>query len=349
MEYGRIVKRALEITWKHKVLWIFGVAAALFGAGRGGGYNKANGLHYVFGGADLERWQRAMPMIPPRTPWMPRFGLPFPAWQGMLPMALGLLMIALVIGLALLILGIIARYTSLGALVGMVNEVEEAERTSFHSGLRQGWARMGRLLAIDLLLGLGVFAAVLVLLVLIVAGALIAIGPAVGLSQITELGGLAKALGILWGVVVGLGFLLVLILLILALAAVVTLIREFAFRACVLEKKGVFEALEAGFGLLYNRSREALLMWLVLLGINLLIGLVLIPLALLGGVGGLLGPVFLAFRVSRSWPMAMLAAIPFLLVLIPLSILIGGVYLTFQSAVWTLTYRELREGKPLGG
>lgn len=349
MEYGRIVKRAVEITWKHKVLWIFGVAAALFGLGRGGGHRGAGGLQYVFSGTDLERWRRAMPMMPPGLPGAPRFGLPLPAWQGLIPIALGLLAIALIVGLALLIVGLIVRYTSLGALVGMVNEVEEAEHTSFQSGLRQGWARMLRLLAIDLLIGLGVFVVALALLVLVVAGALITIGPAVGLAGFVELGGLAKAMGILWGVVVGLGFLLLFILIALALAAAVTLIREFAFRACVLEKKGVWEALSSGLALLRSHLREALLMWLVLLGIGLLVGLVLVPLALVGGVGGLLGPAFLAFKLSRSWPMAMLAAAPFLLVLVPLSILVGGVYLTFQSAVWTLTYRELREGKPLGG
>lgn len=343
MEYGRIIKRALEITWRHKVLWVFGVAAVLFG-GRGGGHGGggANGIQYTFSGADLERWRRTMPMMrPPMGSW-PWQGMPFPAWQGVLPAVLGILAIILVIGFLALVLGIIVRYTSLGALAGMVNEVEETERTSFRSGFRQGWARMLRLLAIDLLIGLGVFVAVLVLLVLVVAGAVIAIGPAIGLSDV---GGGARAIGIIWAVGVGLGFLLVLILTILALVAAVTLIREFAFRACVIEKKGVFEALRASFRLVRSRLREAVLMWLVLLGIGLLVGLVAIPVALVGGIGGLVGPALLAFRMTHSWPMAVVAAMPFLLVLIPLSILVGGVYLTFQSAVWTLTYRELRDGR----
>jgi len=37
-----------------------------------------------------------------------------------------------------------------------------------------------------------------------------------------------------------------------------------------------------------------------------------------------------------------LFALPALLIIILVSLLISGIYLTFRSAVWTLTYRELR-------
>ena len=101
--------------------------------------------------------------------------------------------------------------------------------------------------------------------------------------------------------------------------------------------------------LVRRHLRQAVLMWLVLLGISLLVGLIAVPLALLGGAGGLVGPALLVYKTTHSWPMALLAAVPFLLLLIPLGVLVGGIYLTFQSAVWTLTYRELRDGlKPLG-
>ena len=49
-------------------------------------------------------------------------------------------------------MGIIVRYTSLGALAGMVNDIEDREETSFRAGLSIGWARLLRLLGIDLVL-----------------------------------------------------------------------------------------------------------------------------------------------------------------------------------------------------
>ena len=351
MEYGRIIKHALEITWKHKVLWVFGAAAMVFGArggGNGHGGGQWNALQYTFGSQDIARWRGMMrsgwPF--PFGPWSGQ-GVPFTGWQGLIPVVLGFLGILLVLAFVALIVGIVVRYTSLGALAGMVNEVEESERTSFGSGLRQGWGRMLRLLAIDLLIGVAVFVAVLALLVFVFAGIAITIGPAVGLA---DAGGAATALGIVWGVGVGLGFLLAFLLLVLALVAAVTLVREFAFRACVIDKKGIFDALKAGLRLVRRHLREAVLMWLVLLGIGLLVGLVAVPLALLGGAGGLVAPAVLVYRMTHSWPMALVATAPFMLVLIPLGILVGGIYLTFQSAVWTLTYRELRDGlEPIGG
>ena len=31
MPYGSILRRALDITWRHKILWVFGVILAVFG------------------------------------------------------------------------------------------------------------------------------------------------------------------------------------------------------------------------------------------------------------------------------------------------------------------------------
>ena len=54
MDYGRIIKRSLEITWRNKVLWIFGIAATLFGAGGGGGSGAGNNLfQYSFNKQDM--------------------------------------------------------------------------------------------------------------------------------------------------------------------------------------------------------------------------------------------------------------------------------------------------------
>ena len=144
VDYGRVLKRAVNVTWQHKVLWVFGVAAALFGAkggSDGGGGGGSPGLQYVLSGADFDRWGL--------TPWFQRipfgpekwrYSGAFPNWETLAPIGLSLLAAIAVIGLLALVVSVIVRYTSLGALVGMVDEVEETEETSFKSGLSAGSA-----------------------------------------------------------------------------------------------------------------------------------------------------------------------------------------------------------------
>ncbi len=340
MDHGRIVKRALEITWRHKVLWVFGIVAALFGVESSGGGGRWNGLQYVLSPRDVQRWQRGLP-FGPRLPYRP--GPPMPGWieQGV-PMVLGILAILAFFALALLVIGIIARYTSLGALAGMVDEIETREHTSFRSGLGKGWSRMLRLLAIDLLIGIGVFIILIPVIVVFVLGIAVAVGPAMVLAR--DRSGL-MVLGIVWGIGVGLAVILLMILVAFVFSALVTIVREFAFRACVLDRQGVFDALRGAVALMRERLREALLMWLLLVGIRLVLGLVTVPLVLMG-VGMTVVPALLAYRVAESFVAALVVAVPLLVVMILLGVVVGGIYLTFISAVWTLSYRELR-GKQL--
>ncbi len=60
MDYGKVLQRAWEIVWKHKVLWLFGVLA---GCGSGGG-NVSNSFQWSGGGggsgAPMPPWMRGM-------------------------------------------------------------------------------------------------------------------------------------------------------------------------------------------------------------------------------------------------------------------------------------------------
>jgi hypothetical protein len=343
MEYGRIIKRAVEITWRHKVLWVFGIVAALFGAGykgSNGGSNAGSGLQYTFSGSDLARLGRAP--WPQEMPFSPNLS---GNWAAILPVVLGILAILVIVGLVLWIVGILVRYTSLGALVSMVDEVEQTERTSFKSGLQHGWKRFLRLFAIDLLIAIAMFFVALLFLVVGVFVAALVIGPTVLLIQA---GKALIVLGIIWAVGLGLIALLALIVAIFALSALVTLIREFAFRACVLDQKGVFNSLGAAITLTRSRFAQAGMMWLLLLGIRIVLGFITIPLVLIG-LGIVAGPAIATWAATQSMLAAAIVAIPFVLVLIAVSALISGILVTFESALWTLTYRELRGKEVLAG
>ena len=52
MDYGKVLGRAWEITWRWKALWILGFLAGL-GSGKGGSPN----VNYQTGGGDLQDLQ----------------------------------------------------------------------------------------------------------------------------------------------------------------------------------------------------------------------------------------------------------------------------------------------------
>jgi hypothetical protein len=335
VEYGRIIKRAWNVVWQHKVLWIFGIAAALFGGG-GARPRGMPGAQYSFNNGDLERWREGMP-------WGP--GAPFGReWGGMpqieqwIPVVLAIIGVLFVLGLIMFVVSLIVRYTSIGALIGMVNDVEQADGTNFRAGLRQGWKRFLRLFAMDLIIGVvgGIVAVGVVIVMLALAGLLVGLPVALLVKVIQA----PNWLAILWGVGLGLVLLLLFIVAMVAVGALSSLVRELSFRASVIDQRGVFEALRDGMALVRGRFRESVLMWLLLVAINLAVGLVSLPLTLLG-IGTIVAPALLAFRATES-PAAMLVAVPFVLLFGLVALFVGGVYYAFRSSVWTLTYRELK-------
>src|SRR5260370_11942784 len=89
---------------------------------------------------------------------------------------------------------------------------------------------------------------------------------------------------------------------------------------------------------------DAGLMWLLLAGLRIVWGLVMVPIvvvifALAAIVGGV--PAAVAYLVSHTWVWAAVVGVPlFLLILIPTTAFVSGLFETYVSASWTLTYRE---------
>ena len=325
MHYERIIKRAFQVTWRHKALWIFGIVAALFGGMRGGSGN-GQGVQYALNSGDMGQLQSF-------APWLSRGD-----WQRLVPMVLGLLALMAIVGVIMLIVNIIVRYTSLGALIGMVGEIEEKGETRFKSGLQTGWNRLLRLFAINLIIGLATGVIVIVLLLLL---GVVAAAGAIPAALMISAGRTLRVLGIIVAIVAGLIVLLLMFLVFAALSALVTLVHEFSFRACVLERLGVFAALSAGIELVRGRLREGILFWLLLLGIDIALSLAAVPLVLLG-LGGALVSGLVAFGLTESVGVGFLVGLPIVVVIVLASIFVGGLYLTFRSAAWTLAFRDLR-------
>ena len=341
MEYGRIIKRAWYVTWHNKILWVFGILAALFGGTSGSGNHgsaRPQGAQVIMNMQNHGQWQGMPPYLGP-GPWggppLGRLGM---GMQEMLPAMLAIMGVLLIVGLILYVIGLVVRYTSYGSLIGMVDEIEESETTTFRSGLAKGWKRLLHLLATDLILGILTF--VVTMVVLVAIGLVAALPLVPGIVMVSAGRGMI-AVGVILIVLGALIGALLLLLYIMAISALTSLVRHYAFRASVLDQAGIIEGLTSSMRLIKSRARESVLMWLLMAVIELALGIVTIPLGLLA-LGGIVGPGAVMLASTGSVVAGILAALPGLLIVILVSSVIGGVYFVFRSAAWTLTFRELK-------
>ncbi len=313
MDHFEILKRAFNVTWRYRALWLFGVLLAL--AGGGGSFNlfRCRSRGGGRGGFSLPG-PDTLPYISAET-------------------LAAIVVAAVVVGLILVVAFTVARYVAQAALIGMVKEIEETETTSVRSGFRLGWSRSAwRLLLIDLATGIPL--AILAVLLLVS-----------GLSPLLLLlveKPIARALG----VVAAIGLTVLVILVLIVLGAALSLLVQFAYRQCVLEKRGVFDAIRQGFWMVRRNLSKVVVMWLLMFGVGLGWGLLMIPvfmvlLILAAMIGGLPGVLLYTLTQSRATAF-IVGGIVGLIVLVVPSIFLGGLYAAFTSCVWTLTYLEVQ-------
>jgi hypothetical protein len=327
MDHMQVLRRAWELTWRYRVLWVFGIILALTTA-RGGGNN---GIQYNLGREDLA------------APGGPFFGQGTP--PRIPPEIVGTL-IALGIGLACLVLvlvvvSLVLRYVAETALIRLVDDHEATgERRRVGEGFRLGWSRTAwRLFLIDLVIGVPT--------VLVFVGLfLVALAPL--LLWFTRRDTVGSV-----GVLATIGMVVLFIWLAFVVAVVLTLLVHFFRRACALDGLGVVESIRHGFGMVRDHFRDVAIMWLIMVGVTLGLGvamflavILLVVLGLLlGGVPALVvgGLASLVSSGAVPWILAAVVGAPvfFLVLILPL-LFLGGLIEVFKSSVWTLTYRQLR-------
>jgi len=323
MDTMKIIKRAWNTTWSYKALWIFGILVAL-GSGGGSGGSGNSGAQFSGGGGEWDF---------PNTFQLPEF-------------ATGTIIAAVVALCAFILLltiaTVIARYVSETALIRMVDDHEETgEKRSIKEGFRLGWSKgTWKIFLLDLLVTV-VIGAGMVLVFLLAAAPL--------LVWITE----NNALRVI-GSVAAFGLFMLGVFIAIAVAILVNTLLHFVRRFVILEKMGIFEAIREALAFVRAHLKDVALMWLVMFGINLVVTLVMIPVVLLllilgavtGGLPGLaLGGLVSLISTNEVLPWIIGGGIGLLIFIVMISIpslFAGGVYKTFESSVWTLTYRELR-------
>jgi hypothetical protein len=323
MDHLKILKRALSISWSYRVLWLFGFLLALTLPRA----RPSSNVNYEFNRSDFNGWQgfpHVFPGISPQVVYT----------------LLGIGVALLCMFILLAIAGTVVRYISETALIRMVDQYEaSSEQVNVGGGFRLGWSqRAFRLFLIDLLVGI-VGVVVFLLLLAIAATPLL-----VWLTNSPPLHTL--------GSVVAIGLIFLVILAFILVAIVVSVVIHFMRRAAVLEDRGVFESIRRGLTLVRQRLGDIVIMALILFALRLgwiVLSIPIIILLVLAGVilGGV--PALLAWLATNlfaqgalPWIAAALIGLPiFLVVLIIPGNFIGGLFETYTSSAWTLTYREV--------
>jgi hypothetical protein len=345
MDHLKILKRSWNIMWRYRALWFFGIIIAIATAGRNAGnggnsgiqfspsYNQ-NTMHpFQFDPGTADGWEKGFQ----------EFGRLFS--QG-IPNAVGTTLIVFVIAficvMFLLAIGFaILRYISQTALIRMVDEYEETEeRRTIGQGFRLGWSRASwRIFLINLVIDIPT--AIVFLLLFAISGSPL-------LLWFTR----NNVAGIL-GTVAAVGLFFVVILVVILVGTSLRVLKQFFYRACALENLGVFEAISAGVRIVRRNLKDTALMWLILLGIQIVytIGIAIGAFILLfpallfgGGIGLLFGGLGALFgEGALPWILGLVTGLPvFILVFVlPLTFL-NGLKVVYINNAWTLTYREMK-------
>ena len=283
MDYGNLFSKAWDLVWKNKFLILLGMLVVIGGAGGGGSSQGASGQN----GVDFQ------------VPTQFDFSAPFQSLDlPVLPMiGVGILVvIAILVGLALWVIGT----TSRGGLISGANALSQGSSTNFSESFQAGWSKVIRLL------GISVVPAVPVLLLVIIG--LSSVGIYGGFRQVMTSGEVITAPRAGMFLPVG-----IVACILVPLALILSLLRTFANRACMLEDLGVFASYRRGFDVLTANLGPAIVLFLIQVAISIGIWVVL----LLPGI--------LIALCCFLWP---------------LLLLIQGTFAAWYSTLWTLAWNQ---------
>jgi hypothetical protein len=280
MDYMGILKKSWNVTWRYKILWLFGLFA---GAGGGNGfsssYNLPSNSSSTTSGASTAQFEA----------FMSRYAI----------VLIIVVLFFVVLGLLFWIISVAAR----GGLIHLVNEAEERREVRAAAGWHVGFSKWWRVFAVGFLADLPVLILVLVMLVVVGVTTVGAIAASRG-SSATMGAAVATA-------VTGMCcFLVVFIIAAIVLGAIFSIVKELALRYAVLQDRPIMESLKAGWHDLWAK-RGAFVMYLIQVGVGIAYGLVVGVVALVMVVPGAM---MLAFGNWAGGSVLLFAAILVLMV-----------------------------------
>ena len=365
MDTIQILKKSLSLVWRYRALWLFGALLALtvstplwlgFAPNREGVvmqnkiiflvstvYFPGQGVTIDFRGLDGPV-VRIEGLEPVRIQDLSKVVSLSDVWALLISIGVLVLISAL--------LAILLRYTSLAALIRMVDENERSGKmVSVRRGLRLGWSRVaGKLFLIDLAITLPL---------ILVFGLLFFLAT----SPLFLLG--VESLGESWVTVLSISLLtlaglILFTILAMATAFILSITRPVMRQACAVDGLGVGASIRQGFSLLKIRFDKVFITWLVWLAIRFAWAILIIPAILIlsplllftmlagiviGAIPALLAAGIASLFVNTvfAWIIGAIFGLPlFALVTFSPIIFLNGLVQVFMSSFWTLSYREFR-------
>jgi hypothetical protein len=309
MDFGQVLGRAWEITWRYKMLWVLGFLAAL---GEGGSVPQST---YSFGDQDFQRFF-----------YSPDFRFYSEALAAITAAIFTILCIVVIIAIIIWVISVIAR----GGLIAAAQQIEEEGSTSFG----RAWAVSAR--KFWTLFGLSV----LTLLPMIILGILLAVAAVLFFVPVSQTVGpsadrVAAGSIIIFVICSGLlccgGIFLALIL---------GQVRIYGERAAIIEDANWISAFSRGWEVIKENLGATIILWLIFLAIGIVVFAVsaAIAVALAAPFVGM----FFATEPGYWWIAPV--CIGGLLGIIIFA-LIRSIVTTYTSATWTLAFRQMTMGQ----
>lgn len=303
--FGEVLTRAWQITWKHKILWVFGILAS---CGRGGGnFNSNSG-----GGGDGGGGGQPPDLPPQMMRWFQTIQ------ENLTTIIIVFVALLCVIWIVTIFLGAIGK-------IGLIRGTAQAEGGAaslvfgelFSGSVPYFW----RMFGLSLILGLPAFIVGIVIAVILVGGLVASGGSDAGL--VAMMGMLPVMIGCLC--------------LLVPVMFVLGMIFRQAENAVVLEEMGVLPAITRGWEVFKANLGPIILMAIILGVIGLVASFVIaLPIFII------VFPAMIAFMAGQGQnltPLYLMGAC--LCLFIPVAWLLQGIITAYTELAWTLTYMRL--------
>ena len=306
MDYGYALTRAWQITWKYKVLWIFGILA-------GCGTNSSSGSN----GSNFSQDYSEMPpeMIEAGERAFAFFSQP-----------------AVIVGIVFLIILVIiltSFFSTIGrvALISGTYKAEAgAERLGFGELFKDGLSRFWRFFGMNLLVSIP--------FIIVIFGLL---GAAIASVIGAENANLAEEF-----LVAFIPTICVLLCCLFIFSLFVGMVLQQAQNAMIVEDLGISASLIRGWEVFKNGLGHIFLMAVILFIIAMVVGVAIaIPVLLVVFPAGI---AFLMDGAQSFQPLILAGLC--LVAYLPISLAANGALSTYVQSAWTLTYLQLTEQSP---
>jgi hypothetical protein len=326
LDLGNILSRAWKITWNNKILWLFGVLAAL-NSGGGGGSGNGN---FNFRGTP-SNYPSGGPNLPPEVGrWFSEFRNAGPT---ILAIIIGIICVLFLISLVVYILSLFGR----GGLIGGARLADANGHITFGEAWALGRRYAWRLFIVDLpAVVLGIL---IVLIILIPVIGLITIsGASVGDTPRNSMAG---------GLLALLACVVPLICIIGLAGLVLGILIFFARFAVVLEDLAPMAAFRRSWEIIKTNFVSILILGVILVVAGGVFGFIIalpLVLAVLPVVAGFVGTAVTQQAVSLA--AGGVFALVCCAIYVPVLIFLRGVFETWATSAWTLAYQQFISAHP---